>query len=132
MKKYKMFIADDDQDYLFQLKFFFENSGFEVESSFFQKEAEKIIPNLKVDIVILDLMMENDDSGFILARLIKKHHPETPVIIVTAVATETGISFSGEETGDNDWIKADLCLEKGIRHDQLLKEVMSLINSKQS
>jgi len=127
-----MFIADDDQDFLFQLKFFFEKNGFDVESTFFQEEAEKIIPTLEADIVILDLMMENDDSGFVLARLIKQHHKNMPVIIVTAVATETGINFSGDERNNNDWIKADLCIEKGIRPEQLLKEVMGLINAKKN
>jgi CheY-like chemotaxis protein len=127
-KKYTMFIADDDQDYLYQLKFFFENNGFNVITASLQSEAEELIPDLDIDIAVLDLMMEQDDSGFILARLCKKHHPHIPVIIATAVATETGISFSNEENETSEWIKADLYLEKGIRLEQLLKEVMHLID----
>lgn len=126
-KKYNVFIADDDQDYLFQLKFFFENNGFNVVTASLQSEAEMLIPDLDIDIAVLDLMMEQDDSGFILARLFKNHHPKIPVIIITAVATETGISFSDEKNAISDWIKADLYLEKGIRFEQLLNEVINLI-----
>jgi hypothetical protein len=37
--------------------------------------------------------MENEDSGFILSYKIKRKNPEIPIIIATAVAAETGMSF---------------------------------------
>jgi hypothetical protein len=72
-------------------------------------------------------MMETQDSGFVLAYKAKKMHPEMPVIIATAVTTETGISFNVETEEDKNWIKADLYLEKGIRGDQLHREINKLL-----
>jgi CheY-like chemotaxis protein len=72
-------------------------------------------------------MMENDDSGFILCYKMKRKYPDVPIIIATAVTAETGMSF--DVTGDDErrWIKADLFLDKGIRADQLLREINRLL-----
>ncbi len=120
-------IADDDQDYLFQIKTYVESFGFDVISANTQKEAEELINNIKPDLAIFDLMMENDDSGFILCYKMKRKHPQVPIILATAVSSETGISFGVNSDSDKNWIKADLYLEKGIRKDQLHKEINKLL-----
>ncbi len=125
--KKTVLIADDDEDYLFQMKMYVESFGFNVITADNQKEAEVIIQNTKLDLAIFDLMMENDDSGFILCYKMKRKHPEVPIILATAVASETGISFGVDTDSDKKWIKADLYLEKGIRKDQLHKEINKLL-----
>jgi len=50
-----------------------------------------------------------------------------PVIIATAATAETGITFKVETEEDKNWIKADLYLEKGIRGDQLHREINKLL-----
>jgi hypothetical protein len=49
------------------------------------------------------------------------------VIIATAVAAETGMSFGLVSEEDKKWIKADLYIEKGIRADQLHNEIVKLL-----
>ncbi|MDP4266343.1 MAG: response regulator [Bacteroidota bacterium] len=120
-------IVDDDVDYLFQMKTIVEGFGFKVITAESQKEAEEIIDKNRPDLTILDLMMENSDSGFILAYKIKKKYPDVPIIVASAVAAETGISFDVESEDDKNWIKADLFLDKGIRPDQLLREINKLL-----
>lgn len=120
-------IIDDDADYLFLLKNQVEKFGYKVITAESQKEGEEIIASTKPDLAIFDLMMENDDSGFILSYKMKKKYPEVPVIIATAVASETGISFDLDSDDDKTWIKADLYLEKGIRPDQLHREITNLL-----
>jgi|ERR1035437_9132180 CheY-like chemotaxis protein len=120
-------IVDDDIDYLFQTRLKVEQFGFNVTTAESQKEAEKIIEISKPDLAIFDLMMENDDSGFTLCYKMKRKYPDVPIIIATAVTAETGMSF--DVTGDDErrWIKADLFLDKGIRADQLLREINRLL-----
>jgi CheY-like chemotaxis protein len=120
-------IADDDSDYLFQMKMFVESFGFEVITASSQREAEYIIESTKPDLAIFDLMMEKDDSGFTLCYKMKRKYPDVPIILATAVASETGYSFGINTTTDKQWIKADLYLEKGIRKDQLHKEINKLL-----
>ncbi|MCD4833791.1 MAG: response regulator [Bacteroidales bacterium] len=120
-------IADDDLDYLFQMEHYVKSFGFDVVKAESQKEAEILIENTKPDLAIFDLMMERDDSGFILCYKMKRKHPDVPIILATAVASETGISFGVSSNSDKQWIKADLYLEKGIRKDQLHKEINKLL-----
>ena len=125
--KKTIFIVDDDMDYIFQLKNMIEKLGYNVISACGQKEAEKIIDTINPDLVIFDLMMENQDSGFILSHKIKQRLPDVPVIIATALTAETGMTFGLENDDDKKWIKADLYLEKGIRPDQLHREINKLL-----
>ena len=114
-------------DYLFQTKINIESFGFEVVTAENEQEAEDVISKMKPDLAILDLMMEKEDSGFILCYKMKKVYPDMPIIVATAVAFETGISFNLNSEADRKWIKADLYLEKGIRADQLHKEINKLL-----
>jgi CheY-like chemotaxis protein len=127
MKKKTILIVDDDMDYLFQMKLKVEQFGYETITADSQKEAEMIIESVKPDLAILDLMMESDDSGFILAYRIKRKYPDVPIIIATAVTAETGMSFDINSDDSQQWIKADLFLDKGIRTDQLQREINKLL-----
>jgi DNA-binding response OmpR family regulator len=126
-KVYTVLLVDDDPDYLFQTAFYLRKAGFEVIAVESQTEAEQVIAKMKPDIAVFDLMMESDDSGFILCYKLKRRYPDVPVILATAVSRETGITFglSGEQ--DRDWIRADLYLEKGVRPEQLEQEVRKLL-----
>ncbi|MFN3557121.1 MAG: response regulator [Bacteroidales bacterium] len=127
IEKKKILLVDDDPDYLFQLTIALQDMGFEVIAADTQKEAENIIQKIKPDLAILDLMMENQDTGFILCHIIKNRYPEVPIIIASAVTAETGMLFDVESEEERQWIKADLFLDKGIRMDQLHKEINKLL-----
>lgn len=125
--KKKILIIDDDADYLFQMELQVRNFGYEVITASSQEEGEKVLDTLKPDLAIVDLMMESKDSGFILSYKIKKKYPDVPVIIASAVTAETGLGFSVETEDDRRWIKADKFLEKGLRPDQLHREINKLL-----
>jgi DNA-binding response OmpR family regulator len=127
MSSKTILVVDDDTDYLFQLSYYLQKSGYRVISAGSEKEAMQILEKEKPDLAIFDLMMENEDSGFKLSYKLKKKYPSVPVIIATAVASETGINFGLHSEEDRQWIRADVYLEKGIRHDQVLAEVEKLL-----
>jgi DNA-binding response OmpR family regulator len=128
VKKPIILLVDDDPDFLFQLKHSIEKAGFIVAAQESQEDAEFWLRKNKPDLAIFDLMMERDDSGFVLAYHAKKAYPDVPVILLTAVTAETGRNF-GMEPGDQDsWIKADLYLEKGLHHENLIGHIHSLLN----
>jgi CheY-like chemotaxis protein len=128
MTQKTILLVDDDVDYLFQIKFQLERFGYKVVSADGQMEAEEVIKTFKPDLAIFDLMMENEDSGFILSYKLKRKYPDVPIILVTAVSAETGISFGISSEDERKWIKADLYLEKGVRPEQLQKEINKLLN----
>jgi CheY-like chemotaxis protein len=125
---FTIFIADDDIDYLEQTRFKLEKSGYKTLTAESQREAEMILDKIKPDLAIIDLMMENEDSGFILCYKLKKKYPDVPVIIATAVAAETGITFDINDENNRKWIRADLFLDKGIKTEILLEEITKLLS----
>jgi two-component system, OmpR family, response regulator len=125
-------IVDDDSDFLFQTQVKLEKFGFKTITAESQKEAEMILEKTKPDLAILDLMMENEDSGFILSYKMKKKYPDVPVIIATAVAAETGFTFDINDENNRKWIRADLFLDKGIRSDLLKAEIDRLLSEKEN
>lgn len=124
---YTILIVDDDTDYLFQIQSRIEKFGFKTITAEGQKEAEEIMEKTKPDLAILDLMMENEDSGFILCYKIKKRYPDLPIIIATGVAAETGINFDINDENNRKWIKADAFLDKGIKTERLKEEIDKLL-----
>lgn len=124
---YTVLIADDDPDYLFLMVRGLEKAGYKIVAVESQAEAETVIAKMKPDIAVFDLMMESDDSGFILCYKLKRKYPDVPVILATAVSHETGMSFGLDSDLDKAWIMADCYLEKGIRPEQLDQEIMKLL-----
>jgi len=119
-------VVDDDADILEQSRLNLEAAGYHVVTADSQKEAEEILKAFIPDLAVLDLMMENQDSGFILSHQIKRLDPKLPVIIITAVTNQTGISFNVNTPQEASWIKADAIIQKPIRYEQLLGEVKRL------
>jgi len=127
---YTILIVDDDPDYLIQAQARIKGFGYKTITAEGQKEAEALIEKMRPDLAILDLMMENEDSGFILCYKMKKRYPDVPIIILTGVTAETGISFDIQDDSNRRWIKADLFLDKGIRTERLREEMENLLGKK--
>jgi len=123
-----IFIADDDEDVRIQVRLMLESEGYTVIEAESEVQALGEIEKGNFDLAVLDLMMENKDSGFILAHKIKAKNPETPVIMVTAVTQETSIHFEATTKQEKAWIKVDSFLEKSIRKEQLIREVTKLLD----
>lgn len=126
MKK-KILVVDDDLDLLEQMTAILTAAGYEVVSADSQAAAEETILKTKADLAILDLMMEEKDSGFVLSYQLKKLFPEMPVILLTAVAGATGLSFATEQADARSWMKVDKLLDKPVRPEQLRAEVQRLL-----
>ena len=108
-----IFLVDDDFDFLYQSKIWFSQANYKVITCQSSIEAAEQIKNIKPDIALIDLMMETNDSGFILARKIKKQYPDIPVIMLTAVSSELGISFDANEKESKSWLFVDAIIDKG-------------------
>lgn len=120
-------VVDDDIDFLTQTKINLEGAGYNVITAEGQQQAEEILKTTHPDLAIVDLMMEHFDGGFALAYHIKKKDVRIPVIIATAVTSETGLEFDAATNEERSWIKADAFLAKPIRFEQLLREIKKLL-----
>ena len=124
--KIKILVVEDDPDMMEQMKIYLESEKYEVISASTQKEAEPLIKPGAFQAAVLDLMMENPDSGFVLSHKIKQMDPKLPVIIVTSVTKETGFNFD-KAHDPKSWIKADAIIHKELRFEQLKAELKRLM-----
>lgn len=123
----KILVVDDDIDLLEQVATILTGDGYEVRQAQGQDEAEEQLTAFIPDLAVLDLMMENMDSGFVLCHNIKKLYPGTPVIILTAVQAATGLDFKSRSAEAGSWVGADVLLDKPVRPEQLKAEVRRLL-----
>lgn len=120
-------LVDDDEDFLAQTSARLRADGFRVIEAPGQAAAEKVVGREAYDLAVVDLMMENMDSGFVVCHHIKKLRPGTPVILCTGVAAEAGMEFDARTVEERAWVKADAMLSKPIRYDQLRVEIGRLL-----
>jgi CheY-like chemotaxis protein len=125
--KKTVLLVDDDLDFLEQQKVTIEAAGYEVWTAGSQKEAEEVLEDKRPDAAVIDLMMERTDGGFALCYHIKRIDPKLPVIIVTSVASETGLDFDAKTDEERSWVKADAMLAKPVRPEQMCKELERLL-----
>jgi len=125
--KTTVLLVDDDLDFLEQHKLLLLAKGFEVLTAESQAQAEELLKTARPDVAVLDLMLEHVDGGFALCYHIKKLDPKIPVILVTAVTSETSLAFDASTAEERRWVKADVLLPKPIRFEQLLREINRLL-----
>lgn len=125
--KKTVLVVDDDPDFLFQQQTQLEAAGFNVVAASSGKEALHMLSKVKPDIALVDLMMEETDAGFQLCYRLKKRDKATPVIMITSVASETGIEFDAATDEERAWVKADVLLVKPVRFEQLKREIDRLL-----
>ncbi len=122
-----LLLVDDDVDLLDQMALKLGALGFEIIKAEGQSAAERIMEQRQPDIAVVDLMMEHEDSGFILSHRIKKRYADTPVIVITAVTSELGLEFDAATTEERSWVRADALLNKPVRMEQLEREIDRLL-----
>jgi CheY-like chemotaxis protein len=122
-------VVDDDVDFLTQHKLYLETLGYSVVTAQSQRQAEEFLKTQRPDLAMVDLMMEHVDGGFALCYHIKKIDAAIPVILVTAVTSETGLEFDASTQEERSWVKADVMLAKPVRFDQLKREIERLLKA---
>ncbi len=120
--KIRVLLVDDDPDFIEANSIILEASGFEVLSAASGAEGLKKVEEEKPDVVVLDVMMENTDEGFAVARNIRrKLHSDVPIVMLTSVAQATGYTFKPEE--HPDFFPVDMFLEKPVPPTTLVRKI---------
>ena len=122
----KVVIIDDDIDLLYQLKVVLTELLIEVVTFENSNEALLYITKNRPDLVIVDLMMESNDIGFINAKKIKKLYADVPIILLSAVGAETGISFT-DLASETSQLYVNEIIDKGKSFDYIKNVIKKYI-----
>lgn len=130
--KRKILDIDDDMDVLEARKIVLEHDGFEVLQATNIKVANEILEKEKVDLIILDVMMEKNSDGFNFAQRIKMNEKlkHIPIIMATAVNQRTPFTFDIEK--DGAFLPVEKFMEKPIDPDDLIKAINGFLGSSNS
>lgn len=130
--KKKILLVDDDLDLLEQNKILIESKGYEVITANSSKEGWEVFKKTKPDACVIDLIMEEYDSGFVLCHRIKKdeHGKDIPVFILTSATFDTGFKFGASTSEEREWINADELINKPVVIDEFVQKLENYFEMK--
>ncbi len=128
----KILIIDDDLDFIEIGRLNLEEKGYQVRSASSGEEGWEMVEKETPDLIILDLMMEDLDSGLALSRKIKgtPRYASIPILMLTSISRETGMDFTPQSSEDLRKLNVDDFHAKPIRGRTLLEKVEKLLGRK--
>jgi len=128
-KPKKVLLVDDDEDFLEMHTAVLEHRGYEVIAARSSRECLEKLEEVKPDIVVLDVMMEQFDAGFKASGKIKDKYADVPVMLLTAIGTQTNLDFSSSKDV-LEISRADALLDKPVSPKVLIDEIERLTSKK--
>ena len=129
MKKYgTILIADDNAAVLTAMRYLLDSTFEQILTTTKPDDILKMMVQQPVDMVLLDmnftLGVNSGNEGLFWLRTIRKHHPQTPVVLLTAYA-DVGLAVKGLKSGASDFIAKPWDNDELIRK---LKDVLDMQN----
>ena len=123
----KVLIIDDDADLRDAITAVLHGS-YELREAGSKKQSLETLKSYTPDLVLLDVMMESNNSGFELAREIKsnKKLKNVKILMITNVDKEMKMNFQ-KEAGDKEWLPVDDYIVKPVEPETLLSKVRNLV-----
>jgi two-component system, cell cycle sensor histidine kinase and response regulator CckA len=118
----KILIADDEPRFCESLRLLLSSQGYDITTTTSGFEAQNLISSDQFDLALLDLVIPDMD-GHQLMEHIKRHHPETLVIIITGNSSLDS-AVSALKKGAYDYLR------KPFEYEELLTTVQNALNQK--
>ena len=129
MSAKKILVVDDDTDLVASIEAFLGARGFVVTTAGNSKEAYKRIVEDKPDLIVLDVMMDYDEEGMVLASALKTDGPtrDIPIVMLSGFNVQKDVrekvlaSLMGQ-----DW-PAETFMQKPVRLAELAERIETLL-----
>ena len=128
MKQYgTILVVDDNAAILTAMKYLLDNTFEQVLTTNTPDDILRLMAQQSIDIVVLDmnfsLGVNNGQEGLFWLRTIRKQHPQTPVVLLTAYA-DVNLAVKGLKNGAADFIT------KPWDNDELLHKLKDVLDTK--
>ena len=126
----RILVVDDDDDFRASTATLLESFGYEVDTAASGRDGLRLLNDAPPDLVVLDVMMENDDTGYEVTEAIKYGNGQEPVrhipvVMVSSIPQDPFTRFSRSE--EIDLITPNAYLTKPLDIPQFLSEVRTLL-----
>ena len=118
-------VIDDDIDILDASSLVLQAKGHKVLTATNPVDGFKLVQENKPDLIILDVMMNEPDDGFVLAQKFMKNNINTPIIMYTSISKAIGLDY-----GINELVPVNDFVEKPVSPAELIEKVDKLLQLK--
>jgi DNA-binding response OmpR family regulator len=112
--KHVILYIDDDQDFLDTVRVILETNGYLMEEAASAEEGLRVYKKTQPDLVIVDLMMEEVDSGTNFVKELKLLGNEAPIYMLSSAGDQLSMVTDYSDLG------LDGVFQKPIRPETLL------------
>ncbi len=131
----KILIIDDDPDIVLAVRLTLESAGHQVFDARNGAEGLRRVPEIKPDLIILDVMMDTTTEGFQVSLQLRSPDARSPlaafrripIVMLTALHSTTDLRFGPDE----DFLPVDAFVDKPIDPDRLIAKVNDLLARRQ-
>ena len=119
----KILIVDDDPDIVDAGRLVLEREGYEVVGAPNRADGMKKLEEIKPDLLILDVMMEEPDDGLRFAREMRRKGHAIPILMLTSVNAAMGLNIDKDE----EMVPVDEFQPKPVDPQTLVAKVQKLL-----
>jgi len=119
----KIMIVDDDEDFVTAVALVLKKNDFEVLTANSLKEGIEKFETNHPDLVLLDVIMEQPDDGFVIAQTLKKRNSLVPILMITSIGQVTGMDFGKDE----EFAPVDDFIQKPVLPGKLIEKINLLL-----
>ena len=123
-------IVDDDKDLLEGQKLYLEEKGFVVDTAESMEDGLKRLECFVPDLIVVDLMMEHYDTGFVFSKKVRDMpgFADVPMLMQTAASKEVGFTFDASDPKARRWMKVEEVLIKPVPLDLLEGKIRNALS----
>ncbi len=86
--KYRILVVEDEPSVLTTYRMILEQKGYQVVPAASAIEARRLLDESHLDLLLCDLSLEKQDSGFAVIDYARRRRPEMPSLLLTGYASK--------------------------------------------
>ena len=118
-RKWHILVVDDEPNVLGTYRLILQQRGYEVSAALSSEEARQVLGEKPIDLLLCDLSLEKQESGFDVIDFARQRNAEMPAVLLTGYATP--------EANDRAQELAIPVLFKPIEIKELLETISALL-----
>ena len=131
----KILIIDDDEDFRISIRTLLKSNNYQVIEADSGKQGLEKIKEEKPDLILLDIMMETMDEGYLLNQVLKfqkqfEEYKDIPVFMVSSIQ-EDPLSRFPSAAGNVDMIIPDYYFSKPVDIPRFLETIKKVLKKKE-
>lgn len=85
-KKPAVLVVEDEASVLLTYRLMLEEQGYKVYTALSSREAEAVLARQRFDLVLCDLSLEQNHTGFEVFERVRQRNPKVPCVMLTGYA----------------------------------------------